>query len=115
MGGGWEMRPPQGECYAWVGWQGAIGRLGLDDLTPLVEDVFSRGWISPDITDVRHFYEDLRATQQGADPTEGFDCKDDGRLDDVVRHMSEWAYFRPSQAMERRPNSVIVPGGKGDG
>jgi hypothetical protein len=96
---------PQGESWVWVGWQEAIARLGLEELVPLVEQVFERDWIDPMALSLHHFHEDLRAALQATDPTETFSRhdKDDGRLDDIARHMSDWSCFKPEEKRVSRP------------
>jgi len=100
---------PQGECYAWVGWQRAIAYLGLDELVSLVKIAFDRGWIDTGVLGPRHFDDVLHVARQSADPTAVFDrhVRDDGRLDDIVRHLSRWASFSPEE--ERKPRSVVAP------
>ena len=99
---------PQGENFVWVGWQQAIALLGLEDLEPLVEDAFARGWIGDSVMDLRDFQNDLRAARQAADPTAVFGrtVRDDGRLDDIVACMSGWAGFRPEE--KRIPRSSMA-------
>ena len=54
---------PQDASWVWVGWQQAIARLGLDELVPLVEDFFDRGWVEPMALSLHHFQEDLQAAR----------------------------------------------------
>jgi hypothetical protein len=100
---------PQEQCHVWVGWQRAIAHLGLDELVSLVEHAFGRGWIDKGELGQDDFHDDLRAARQATDPNSAFDrhVRDDGRLDDVVRHLSHWASFRPEE--ERKPRSVMAP------
>jgi hypothetical protein len=93
------LRPKDG-CYVWVAWQRAIARLGLDELVRLVEHAFDRGWIDAGELGLRDFHRRLRAARQAAEPTAVFDShiREDGRLNDVVAHMSGWAAFRPEKA-----------------
>ncbi len=64
---------PQDTSYVWMGWQRAIANLGLDDLVPLVEDVFERGWIEPVWLDVADFHADLQATLRADEPNAAVD------------------------------------------
>jgi uncharacterized protein len=90
---------PQAECHVWFGWQQVIAHLGLADLAPLVEDAFSRGWISDTILEPRNFREHLAAAQQAADPIAAFPPyeRDDGSLDDAARMLSTWPMFQPQK------------------
>jgi hypothetical protein len=96
---------PQHECYVWVGWQRAIAHLGFDELVPLVEKAFDRGWIDRGELGPRDFHNRLLAARQAAEPTMVFDrhIREDGRLDNAVRHMSGWAAFRPEARRMPRP------------
>jgi uncharacterized protein len=100
---------PQQQCHVWVGWQRAIAHLGLDELVSLVENAFDRGWIDRWVVGRHPFHDDLCTARQAADPTSVFDrhLGDDGRLDDIVRHLSLWAAFNPEE--ERMPESVMAP------
>jgi hypothetical protein len=55
---------PQYECFVWNGWQSAIALLGLVALSPLVEQAFTRGFISKSWMDFEDFEQDVR---QGVD------------------------------------------------
>jgi uncharacterized protein len=103
---------PQGASWVWVGWQQAIARLGLDELVPLVEDAFNRGWVEPMALSLHHFHEDLQAARQAADPADVFDQhdKDDGRLNDIVDHLSGWVGFAPEQ--KPIPKLKVSPPGR---
>jgi hypothetical protein len=88
---------PRGESLVWVSWQQAIANLGLTDLTPLVEDVFRRGWIHHSFTSLKYFNEDLRKAQNARQPIDAFSPhdRDDGGMDDVVALMAAWPMFQP--------------------
>jgi hypothetical protein len=102
---------PQAECQVWFGWQQAIAHLGLEDLAPLVEDAFSRGWINDMILRPDDFREDLAAAQQAADPIAAFppDERDDGSLDDAARMLSRWPMFQPPTP-PRKPAASPIGG-----
>jgi len=51
---------PKDECFVWDGWQGAIARLGLAELKPLVAEAFKRGFISPGSLRFTDFEQDLQ-------------------------------------------------------
>jgi hypothetical protein len=90
---------PQGECYVWVGWQRVIALLCFDDLVPLVEDAFARGFIGAWDMSLDDFHEDLRNARQASDRATVVDraLRDDGRFDDIVTHMADWAAFQPEE------------------
>jgi uncharacterized protein len=102
---------PQGWKYVWVGWQQAIAALALEDLTPLVEDAFSRGLIDDSMMSFKHFLEDLHAAQAASDPVDALNpnCKDDGRLDDAADHMSKWRWFQPENERPQAPMPMARP------
>jgi len=90
---------PQDASFVWVGWQQAVALLGYDELVPLVEDAFARGWIDQEIMSVEHFQEDFQAAKAAADPLKAFRATtaDPAILDDIEKHMSAWAGFRPQE------------------
>jgi len=102
---------PQDQNWIWTGWQQAIARLCLEDLVPLVEDAFARGWIGDWVMSLEHFRDDLSKAQQAADPALVFNTtiRDDGRFDDVATLMADWICFQPERprppAREQRPAS----------
>jgi hypothetical protein len=109
---------PQADSFAWVGWQQAVARLGLESLRPLAEDVFRRGLVDESIMGLKDFEGDLReGVEAGAA---------DGRLallarhrvapiEDAVELLSGWHGFteagRREQARlaERQPPAWDVP------
>jgi hypothetical protein len=99
---------PQAMCFAWVGWQHAIALLGLEDLVPLVEAAFDRGFIDMGMLGAQHFHKTLAAARQAAEPTAVFErhVRDVGRLDSAVAHLSGWAAFQSDK--ERRQRSGIA-------
>ncbi|HEY4044330.1 MAG TPA: DUF1186 domain-containing protein, partial [Rhodopila sp.] len=90
---------PKGPCWIWVAWQRAIADLGLKELVPQVEDVFERGSIEPMSLSFEDFQDDLTKAINAPDPAAAFSPsdRDDGRLDDLVTHMSGWAAFQPAE------------------
>jgi len=101
-----ETMLPRSESFAWVGWQDAVSLLGLDSFTPLVKQVFERGWVDDSIMGFEHFEEDLRCAM---DP-EGLAAKLDAfsnileYFDDVTGFLATWPYF----AEPARPAYVDV-------
>ncbi len=103
---------PQNDCFVWVGWQSAIAHLGLDELVPLVEQAFASGWIDRGVMELDDFQSDLNAARQAAEPTAVFEpnIRDDGRLDDAVRHLSDWDAFRPEDdPMPKQDGYMPIP------
>jgi hypothetical protein len=95
---------PQGQSYAWVGWQNAVAALGLKDLAPLVEQVFERGWIEDMFTEVSEFRADLRLSlRPDTSPTEIFGRRfsEDHHYDDVASWLATWEYFNPKPPRTR--------------
>jgi hypothetical protein len=105
-----ETMLPRSVSFVWYGWLEAVSLLGLDQLSPLVKEVFSRGWVDDTIM----MYEDFEVDLQGAggleDPSErvqAFSTTLD-RFDDVADFLSKWPYFTD---MPQRPRaySEAVP------
>jgi uncharacterized protein len=103
---------PRAECQIWSGWEQAIARLGLADLAPLVEDAFSRGWISDTILEPRDFHQDLAQAQQAADPIGAFPPyeRDDGSLDNAAQMLSTWSLFQPPEPVRKLPTPPSLGG-----
>ena len=97
---------PQDTSWAWVGWQRAISYLGLEDLAPLVADVFEHGWIDEFALSLDDFHGNLQKARQASDLTEIFDPhdRDDGSLDDVAVHLSTWNNVQPEPMRAPAPN-----------
>ena len=109
----------QNECWVWYGWQSAIALLGLVELKPLVEQAFSRGFISIGWLRFEHFEQDLR---QGIDDPAALIRQSDGEYDlfgDTIEELSTWYCFQPEDTRVRpedtrrreredvRPNVVL--------
>src|SRR5262249_13655411 len=94
---------PQEECFVWNGWQYAIAMLGLDEMTPLVEQAFKKGHISPMWMHFSDFQDDLRkwkATRPGGRSGKHGDFDLFG---DPVEELSTWHCFREQYLETRRP------------
>jgi hypothetical protein len=90
---------PQDTNFVWVSWQQAVALLGYEDLVPLVEDAFARGWIDETIMDVSDFRKDLRDARELADPLKSLPVTvaDPDRYDDIEARMLQFAAFRPKK------------------
>jgi hypothetical protein len=97
---------PRDPHSVWVAWQQALAMLCLDDLVPLAEDAFRRGWVPRDVITAKQFRDDLRAAKASEDPASLFDgrVRDDGRLDDIALYFSQ-----PPGETEPTEDAVIEP------
>jgi hypothetical protein len=87
---------PQGESFAWDGWQSAIAMLGLAELKPVVEQAFARGFLSDTWLDFNDFEQELQRAidHPGAAPLHGPD--DQYTLfGDTIEELSDWDCFQP--------------------
>ena len=48
---GFASLQPQDTCFIWDGWQNTIAMLGLEELSPLVEQAFQREYVDPQVCD----------------------------------------------------------------
>lgn len=93
---------PQGPCYVWVGWQMAIARLGLGELSSLVETAFKRGYIDPWWTRIEHFRCDLAQAETEAGRAMWIADCDLTPFGDTITELSRWAGFREKDPEEER-------------
>jgi hypothetical protein len=89
-------------CFVWNGWQSAVAFLGLEDMTPLVQQAFDEQWIDPSWMELKHFLEDLRLAvdQPGA-------CREGSRREydlfgDTIQELSTWYCFSPKYEEDKR-------------
>jgi hypothetical protein len=99
---------PRDACFVWDGWQGAIARLALLDLAPLVQEAFRLGFIDHMSTSPKNFEDDLKAACAGR-PLEPWQREEYKPFGDVIDELSGWACFKPKQqrdriAADRRPD-----------
>jgi hypothetical protein len=86
---------PQACNFVWNGWENAVAMLGLSELSPLVKQAFTRGFIDPTWMKYKHFEEDLAAWSAHPDgPTER-DAEEYSLFGDFVEEMSGWPAFSP--------------------
>ena len=91
---------PQGMCFVWDGWQGAVAMLALVELEPLVREVFRRGFIDETLTALKNFEEDLR--EACADrPIQSWRRKEYEPFGDVVDELSNWSGFKLQQNQDQ--------------
>ncbi|HET6605386.1 MAG TPA: DUF1186 domain-containing protein [Rhodopila sp.] len=90
---------PRKSSWLWYSWTETIAKLGMTELTPLVEDIYAKGWTGEVSDNIADFHKDLRAAQAAKDGDNFFSHeKDDGRLDDIVSFMSEWEWYKPRKS-----------------
>ena len=77
---------PEGGNFVWHGWQSAIALLGLDELKPLVELAFARGYIAREWLSLEDFAEDLSR------PNRGMDDKYFSLFGDTIEEFSGWTF-----------------------
>ena len=84
---------PQEEHFVWLGWQNAIAALGLDELAPLVEEVFRRGYIEREAGDYLWFRDALAATLALPGKYHWADHEDDEPFGNTAQEFSNWYGF----------------------
>lgn len=88
------------ECFVWSGWMEAIAALGLEELTPLVESAFERGYIDPTWTELKYFQKDLAYAI--ANPEEPFTSRSEMTLwGDTIEEFSTWYGFSDEYKEDR--------------
>ena len=90
---------PQATSFAWYGWQRAVALLGLDGLSPLVEDAFERRFIDPTIMGFDDFLKDLAAARASTDPAAFLATQRIAPIKDAIAELSGWYGF--SDAFKR--------------
>ncbi len=84
---------PQGANFVWDGWQNAIAMLGLEELTPLVEEAFRREYIEREICDFMWFQKSLQQTLASPDKYHWLDDQDHQLFGNTVEEFSGWFGF----------------------
>ena len=87
---------PQEQCAVWDGWQGAVARLALIELEPLVRQAFRRGFIDDMSMSLKNFEDDLRQACAGR-PLQPWQQKEYEPFGDLIDELSNWAGFKPTQ------------------
>ena len=111
-----DLQPEEGN-YVWVGWLDAIAYMGYDELTPLVEEAFSRELIDEMAMDLADYRRILGLTL--ADPRRMAACEHDGLgpFGSAIENLSRWYWFSEErrQAKERAAAEVEEPNDWADG
>ncbi|MBV1797595.1 DUF1186 domain-containing protein [Siccirubricoccus sp. G192] len=84
---------PQATSFAWFGWQRAVALLGLDGLSPLVEDAFGHRFIDPTIMGFEDFLKDLAAAKASTDPAAFLATQRISPIEDAIAELSGWYGF----------------------
>jgi hypothetical protein len=99
---------PQDDCFVWDGWQGAIARLGLAELKPLVEAAFERGFIDPGLLSFTDFEQDLQSVLDHG-PAALRHVEDEYELfGDAVEELSGWDAFKQQPKEKRQPSRIAA-------
>jgi hypothetical protein len=97
-----EIRPVE-RCYVWSGWQDAVALLGLEELRPLVKQVFDRGSIDPMWLSYQEFEEDLAYAIAHPEAPRTYAQDRFPLFGDTVEVLSKWYGFSEAYfAKERR-------------
>jgi hypothetical protein len=88
---------PQGECFAWDGWQSAIAMLGLVELKPLVKRAFERGFISRSWLEFEDFEDHLRSALAHPGRARRPDDDEFTLFGDTIEELSRWDSFSPER------------------
>jgi hypothetical protein len=84
---------PQEADFVWFGWQNAIAAIGLEDLAPLVEEAFRRGYVEREAGDFLWFQDALRATLALPGKYHWADAEDDRPFGNTIEEFSKWYGF----------------------
>jgi Protein of unknown function (DUF1186)/SEC-C motif len=97
-----EMRPVEC-CYVWCGWQDAVTLLRLEELRPLVKQVFDRGSIDATWLSYQEFEEDLAYAVAHPEAPREYAQNRYRLFGDTVEVLSKWYGFSEAYfAKERR-------------
>jgi hypothetical protein len=89
------MLPRDDEACVWYGWVLVAALLRLDTLEPLVDDLFARDVVPPDIIGGAAEYRELRdEALADPDPLAGFARESVKPIVDIVALLSKWAAFK---------------------
>ena len=91
---------PQEECWVWQGWENAIAMLGVAELRPLVEQIFTRGFISPGWLSFEDFEDDLRQAIDDPDELARRSRGEYSLFGDTIEELSSW--YRSNRKDQKR-------------
>ena len=92
---------PRHESFVWSGWVLAVGLLGLEALSDVVQQAFGRGLIDPTVMGYEHFREDLGRTLADPERMAGFRYDNIAPLEDAVGELSRWYAFSDAAKRDR--------------
>jgi hypothetical protein len=101
---------PQDECFVWNGWQSAIALLGLVELKPLVEQAFTRGFISSSWLSLAHFEHDLAHSIENPAALRDHKNGEYSLFGDTIEELSNWYCF--SAKFKRDAGHGLTPVGR---
>src|SRR3954470_2654059 len=101
---------PRHESFVWSGWVLAVGLLGLEALSDVVQQAFERGLIDPTVMGYEHFREDLGRTLADPERMAGFRYGNIAPLEDAVGELSRCYAFSDGA---RGAGPQKTPGGGG--
>ena len=97
----YEALRPRHESFVWSGWALAVGLLGLEALSDVVQQAFGRGLIDPTVMGYEHFREDLGRTLADPERMAGFRYDNIAPLEDAVGELSRWYPFSDGAKRDR--------------
>jgi hypothetical protein len=100
-----EMRPIQ-FCFAWCGWQETVALLGLEELKPLVRQVFDRGGVDEMWLHYADFEEDLAYALDHPEAPQRYQLKSNRLFGDTVEELSSWYDFSGGRLADQRRESL---------
>src|SRR3954452_8998678 len=92
---------PRHESFVWSGWVLAVGLLGLEALSDVVQQAFERGLIDPTVMGYEHFREDLGRTLADPERMAGFRYDNIAPLEDALGELSRWYAFSDAAKRDR--------------
>jgi len=93
---------PQSADYIWTSWVINASRLGYEDLTDQVADLFARKFIDPSIMGLENFRTDLRRTLDDPTHMAGFEYDRIAPFGSAIEVLSEWHSFSDAYCEDRR-------------
>jgi hypothetical protein len=92
VGGAYSVLQPRDENMVWDGWQGAVARLGLAELAPLVKAAIEEDfWVPAGLLEYRDFEADLRYAADHPDAPWP-DAREASPLEPVEVELAGWTF-----------------------